>query len=126
MFCLFGVVSLNGEQCVDVCVIGVGFIGFLVVFYLLEVGCLVCVLEVYEVGYGGLGCNVGLINVGIWIFLDEVVVIFGVEQGEKFNVVLGWVLVLVMEIIECFGIDCQLCCEGILYMLYNVSGVVDL
>ncbi|WP_260967423.1 NAD(P)/FAD-dependent oxidoreductase, partial [Serratia marcescens] len=64
---LSGAASLNGEQRADVCVIGAGFTGLSAALHLLEAGRSVCVLEAYEVGHGGSGRNVGLINAGTWI-----------------------------------------------------------
>lgn len=86
---LSGAASLNGEQRADVCVIGAGFTGLSAALHLLEAGRSVCVLEAYEVGHGGSGRNVGLINAGTWIPPDEVVATLGAEQGEKLNAVLG-------------------------------------
>lgn len=50
-----------------------GFTGLSAALHLLEAGRSVCVLEAYEVGHGGSGRNVGLINAGTWIPPDEVV-----------------------------------------------------
>ncbi|MGU2127371.1 L-pipecolate oxidase [Pseudomonas aeruginosa] len=123
---LSGAASLNGEQRADVCVIGAGFTGLSAALHLLEAGRSVCVLEAYEVGHGGSGRNVGLINAGTWIPPDEVVATLGAEQGEKLNAVLGRAPALVMETIERLGIDCQLRREGTLHMSHNASGVADL
>ncbi|MCT4983255.1 FAD-binding oxidoreductase, partial [Pseudomonas aeruginosa] len=123
---LSGAASLNGEQRADVCVIGAGFTGLSAALHLLEAGRSVCVLEAHEVGHGGSGRNVGLINAGTWIPPDEVVATLGAEQGEKLNAVLGRAPALVMETIERLGIDCQLRREGTLHMSHNASGVADL
>lgn len=53
-----------GNVLFDVVVVGGGFIGFSVVLKFVEVGLLVCVLEVEYVGYGVLGCNGGFCCLG--------------------------------------------------------------
>lgn len=80
---LSGAASLNGEQRADVCVIGAGFTGLSAALHLLEAGRSVCVLEAHEVGHGGSGRNVGLINAGTWIPPDEVVATLGAEQEKS-------------------------------------------
>ncbi|MBH9341026.1 FAD-binding oxidoreductase [Pseudomonas aeruginosa] len=121
-----GSASLDGEQRADVCVIGAGFTGLSAALHLLEAGRSVCVLEAHEIGHGGSGRNVGLINAGTWIAPDEVVSRLGAEHGEKLNGVLGRAPTLVMETIERLGIDCQLRREGTLHMAHNASGVAEL
>lgn len=49
----------NGFWIVDVCVVGGGYMGLFVVFYLVVVGFDVVVFEVNCVGWGVFGCNGG-------------------------------------------------------------------
>lgn len=123
---LSGAVSLNGERCAGVCVVGAGLTGLSAALYSLEAGRSACVLGAHEAGHGGSGRNVGLINVDTWTPLDEVVATLDVRQEGRLNVVLGRAPALMIGTIECLSIDYQLRCEGILRAPCNVSGVVDL
>lgn len=107
-------------------VIGVGFFGCLVVLIVWDLGVFVVVFDVKIIGYGGLGCNVGLVNVGFWMLLDEIEVVIGKCEGlyfyESFSVVFDYVFFL----IDWLNIECNVCCNGILYCVYVDIGLVDL
>jgi len=52
---------------VDVVVVGAGFTGLSAALHLAEGGASVAVLDAIEVGFGGSGRNVGLVNAGMWV-----------------------------------------------------------
>ncbi|MGC8102552.1 L-pipecolate oxidase [Metapseudomonas otitidis] len=118
--------ALSGEVRADVCVIGGGITGLNAALRLLEAGRRVCVLEAHEAGHGGSGRNVGLVNAGLWIPPDDIVAGLGEAVGERLNRTLGGAPAQVFEVIERYGIDCQLRREGTLHMAHNARGQADL
>ncbi|MFT7757743.1 UNVERIFIED_CONTAM: FAD-dependent oxidoreductase, partial [Salmonella enterica subsp. enterica serovar Enteritidis] len=53
---------MAGNISVDVAVIGAGFTGLSAALHLAETGTSVAVLDAVDIGYGGSGRNVGLVN----------------------------------------------------------------
>ena len=118
--------QLKGETTVDVCIIGGGITGLSTALYLLEQGKSVCVLDAYEVGHGGSGRNVGLVNAGTWIKPDDVETTLGQRHGSRLNEVLGLAPAEVFAQIKRHGIDCQARNDGTLHMAHNAAGLADL
>lgn len=118
--------ALVGEVKVDVCVIGGGITGLSAALQLLEAGQRVCVLEAFEVGHGGSGRNVGLVNAGTWIKPDDVEATLGEQVGGRLNRVLGEAPAEVFDVIARYRIDCQARHEGTLHMAHNAAGLEDL
>ncbi|MGY4491733.1 L-pipecolate oxidase [Pseudomonas sp. TE3610] len=110
----------------DVCVIGGGITGLSAAIALLEKGQRVVLLEAHQVGHGGSGRNVGLVNAGTWIRPDDVENTLGREQGSRLNKLLGEAPAAVFATIERLGIDCQARNTGTLHMAHNATGVADL
>ncbi len=52
-------------------------------------GCQGCRLEAVEVGFGGAGRNVGLVNAGMWLAPDDVATRLGPDYGERLLKLLG-------------------------------------
>lgn len=111
---------------VDVCVIGGGITGLSAALNLLERGESVAVLEAHQVGHGGSGRNVGLVNAGTWIRPDDVEATLGTKVGARLNKVLGEAPAEVFATINRLNIDCQARNDGTLHMAHNASGVADL
>ncbi|ENA35162.1 MULTISPECIES: NAD(P)/FAD-dependent oxidoreductase [Pseudomonas] len=117
---------LKGESRADVCIIGAGITGLSAALHLAEQGRRVVVVEAYEVGHGGSGRNVGLVNAGMWIPPDEAVATLGPAVGEKLLKVMGNAPYEVFSLIERHGIDCQAQHQGTLHMAHNGKGLADL
>ena len=49
----------------------------------------VVVLEAKEIGFGGAGRNVGLINAGMWVMPDDLPGVLGPVHGERLLDLLG-------------------------------------
>jgi len=64
--------ALEGEIKTDVAVIGGGYTGLSATLHLAEAGANVVLLEAKEIGFGGAGRNVGLVNAGLWLMPEEV------------------------------------------------------
>ncbi|MFG5862682.1 L-pipecolate oxidase [Metapseudomonas sp. CR1201] len=118
--------ALAGHIKVDVCVIGGGITGLSAALHLLEDGKKVCLLEAFEVGHGGSGRNVGLVNAGTWIKPDDVEATLGEKYGKRLNKVLGDAPAKVFEAIKRYGINCQARNDGTLHMAHNAAGLADL
>lgn len=52
---------------VDVVVVGAGFTGLSAALHLAQGGASVALLEAVDIGFGGSGRNVGLVNAGMWV-----------------------------------------------------------
>ncbi len=118
--------ALAGEHKADVCVIGAGITGLSAALHLLERGKRVCILEAHEVGHGGSGRNVGLVNAGMWIAPDEIEAGLGLAVGQQLNQTLGAAPALVFSLVDRYAIDCQLRREGTLHMAHNAAGLANL
>jgi hypothetical protein len=63
--------ALQGDLTADVVIVGGGFTGLSTALHLAEKGTRAIVLEGIEIGYGGSGRNVGLVNAGMWVMPDD-------------------------------------------------------
>lgn len=117
---------LLGSIKADVCVIGGGITGLNTALRLLEKCRTVCLPEAHEVGHGGSGRNVGLVNAGTWIKRDDVEAVLGKQRGERLNTSLGQASVEVFALIQRYNIDCQARHQGTLHMAHNDVGLDDL
>ncbi|NNJ18509.1 FAD-binding oxidoreductase [Pseudomonas putida CSV86] len=117
---------LSTDAVADVCIIGGGITGLCAALHLLEQGKSVVVLEARDIGHGGSGRNVGLVNAGTWIRPDDVEATLGLQQGSRLNKVLGEAPAEVFALIQRLGIDCQAHNDGTLHMAHNATGVADL
>lgn len=80
---------LAGEIDLDVLVIGGGYTGLSSALHLAEGGARVAVLEASELGFGGSGRNVGLVNAGMWVMPDTLATTLGQTLGERLIDLLG-------------------------------------
>ena len=113
---------LQGKQQASVVVIGAGFTGLSTALHLAEAGQSVVVLESEEIGYGGSGRNVGLVNAGLWINPDDIEAKLGKNYGQRLNKVLGTAPDLVFSLIDRFDIKCEANRKGTLHLSHSRSG----
>ena len=64
---------LEGGVRADVVVVGCGYTGLSAALRLAEAGAKVAALEAVEVGFGGAGRNVGLVNAGMWVLPNAMI-----------------------------------------------------
>jgi glycine/D-amino acid oxidase-like deaminating enzyme len=113
---------LQGKQETDVAVIGGGYTGLSAALHLAEAGGDPIVLEAREIGFGGAGRNVGLVNAGLWLMPDDVVRIIGQRYGEHLIEVLGASPDLVFGLIEKHDIQCEAVRKGTLHCAHSPGG----
>src|ERR1700677_4697816 len=80
---------LTGEVRADVAIIGCGYTGLSTALHCAEAGAKVVALEAVEIGFGGAGRNVGLVNAGMWLAPDDVAARLGSDYGERLLKLLG-------------------------------------
>lgn len=117
---------LHDQIIADAVVVGAGYTGLSAALHLAEAGLSVAVLEAVEVGFGGAGRNVGLINGGMWVMPDDVPKVLGAEHGERALRQLSEAPLLVREVIERHRIECELQTHGTLHLAVGEEGVKEL
>ena len=117
---------LTGDRTADVVIIGGGYTGLSSALHLAEAGRSVILLEAKEIGFGGAGRNVGLINAGMWVMPDDLPGELGEVHGERLLNLLGNGPQTVMEIIDRHGIECELTRTGTLHCAVGDAGLKEI
>ncbi len=93
-------VPLAADVSAEVIVVGAGFTGLSAALHLAEAGRAVAVLEAEEIGFGGSGRNVGLVNAGLWAKPSQIRATLGEQLGARLLDELGAAPSLVFALIE--------------------------
>ncbi|MFB2607090.1 NAD(P)/FAD-dependent oxidoreductase, partial [Rhizobium phaseoli] len=117
---------LAGAVSADVVIVGGGYTGLSSALHLAEAGSKVVLLEAKEIGFGGAGSNVGLINAGMWVMPDDLPGVLGPLHGERLLELLGNAPKLVMELIDRHGIACELERAGTLHCAVGADGLKEI
>jgi glycine/D-amino acid oxidase-like deaminating enzyme len=117
---------LSGDLTADVVVIGAGFTGLSAALHLAEAGASVVVLEGVEIGFGGSGRNVGLVNAGMWVMPDDLPGELGEVYGNRLLHLLGDAPSLVFELVEKHAIACEIERSGTLHCAVGAKGLAEL
>jgi glycine/D-amino acid oxidase-like deaminating enzyme len=118
--------SLETKLAADVAIIGGGYTGLSAALHLAEGGASVVVLEAVEVGFGGSGRNVGLVNAGLWITPNDVLAILGNLYGERLLDFLGDAPSLVFELVKKHDIACEIQQQGTLHCAVGRKGLAEI
>jgi glycine/D-amino acid oxidase-like deaminating enzyme len=118
--------ALSRHLSTDIVIVGGGYTGMSCALHLAEAGRRVVVLEGREIGFGGAGRNVGLINAGLWLAPDDVAAALGTDHGERLLELLGEGPAQVMALIDKHGIDCELERNGTLHCAVGASGLAEI
>jgi len=114
---------LQGDHQTDVAIIGGGYTGLSAALHLAKAGRECVVLEAENIGFGGAGRNVGLVNAGLWLMPEELLKLAGAEYGEKLLNVLGNSPDLVYRLIEEHQIECEALRNATLHCADSKSGL---
>jgi glycine/D-amino acid oxidase-like deaminating enzyme len=110
----------------DVVILGGGYTGLSAALHLAESGARTVLLEAVEIGFGGAGRNVGLVNAGMWVMPDDLPKVLGPVHGERLLDLLGNAPNLVFELIEKHGIACETERSGTLHCAVGAKGLDEL
>jgi glycine/D-amino acid oxidase-like deaminating enzyme len=117
---------LKGEVRADMAVIGCGYTGLSTALRLAEAGAKVVALEAVEIGFGGAGRNVGLVNAGMWLAPDDVATRLGADYGERLLKLLGDGPSEVEALVHKHGIACEFVHNGTLHCAMGQSGLAKI
>lgn len=118
--------TLTGMTEADVVIVGGGFTGFSAALHLAERGTKVVLLEGKEIGFGGSGRNVGLVNAGMWVMPDDLPGVLGELYGGRLLDLLGNAPRLVFDLVAKHAIDCEINPVGTLHCAVGKSGLEEL
>ncbi|WP_422056258.1 NAD(P)/FAD-dependent oxidoreductase [Sphingomonas sp.] len=117
---------LEGDINAEVVIVGGGFTGCAAALHLAESGRATVLLEGDEIGFGGSGRNVGLVNAGLWVMPDELPRRLGTRRGEQLLKQLGDAPSLVFDLVQRYSIDCEATTAGTLHCAAGQSGLEEL
>ena len=117
---------LSGPTRAEVAVIGAGYTGCSAALHLALAGVSTVVLEAGEIGFGGAGRSVGLVNAGLWVMPDAIATAIGEERGERLLEQLGEAPALVFDLIARHDIACEAVRARTLHCAAGSHGVEEL
>ncbi|VDC22496.1 NAD(P)/FAD-dependent oxidoreductase [Pseudogemmobacter humi] len=118
--------ALEGEAQTDVAVIGAGYTGLSTALHLVEQGISATVIEAAEIGFGGAGRNVGLVNAGMWVMPEDLIRTLGTDYGNRLLDFLGAGPSYVWEMVRRHAIDCEANPVGTLHAGDGKKGFTEL
>ena len=77
---IFQASPMAADVTTDLAIVGGGYTGLSTALHAAEKGLETCVLEARQIGYGGSGRNVGLVNAGLWLPPQDVRAKLGGER----------------------------------------------
>lgn len=113
---------LTNDIVANVVIVGGGFTGCSAAYHLADAGQTPVILEAEDIGFGGAGRNVGLVNAGMWVMPDDLVASLAAPYGERLVTQLGKAPQLVFDLVERLGIDCEAVRRGTLHCAVGRKG----
>ena len=117
---------MDGDIETDLVIVGGGFTGLSTALHAAEKGIDCQVLEARQIGFGGSGRNVGLVNAGLWLPPQDVRELLGENAGSRLVQELGDAPAYVMSLIERHQIRCEATRTGTIHAAHAPSGYEDL
>ncbi|MDT9598762.1 NAD(P)/FAD-dependent oxidoreductase [Sphingosinicella rhizophila] len=117
---------LVGQANADVAIIGGGYTGCSAALHLAEAGRVPIVLEARQIGFGGSGRNVGLVNAGLWVMPNDLAATLGDAYGERLLSQLSEGPDLVFGLIDRYGMECEAVRTGTLHCAVGRKGFGDI
>lgn len=117
---------LQADRTADLVVIGGGFTGCSAALHAARAGASVTLIEARQIGFGGSGRNVGLVNAGLWLPPDAIRSQMGAGPGDRLIGLLGGAPDLVFSLIDEHGIACEPVRSGTLHCAHSPKGLQDL
>ncbi|MEC7595520.1 MAG: FAD-binding oxidoreductase [Pseudomonadota bacterium] len=117
--------ALNGSLESDIAIVGGGYTGCSAALAAAENGLSVSLVD-QQIGFGGSGRNVGLVNSGLWLPPKKVEHILGQNAGIKLNKSLSSAPDLVFKLIDKYKIDCNANRSGTLHCAHSHKGLEDI
>jgi glycine/D-amino acid oxidase-like deaminating enzyme len=117
--------TLSGDTSCQVAIIGGGFTGLSTALHLAEAGIDCVVLEARDIGFGGSGRNVGLVNAGMWMRPDDIIEAAGENVGGRLVSELGDGPAYVFELIAKHAIECEAVHNGTLHLAVGDAGIKE-
>ena len=117
---------LDGNCTTDLAIVGGGFTGLSTALHAAERGIACQVLEAKQIGYGGSGRNVGLVNAGLWLPPQDVRRRLGEKRGAALVETLGEAPGYVQSLIERHQIRCEATRTGTIHAAHSPKGYADL
>ena len=114
------------EGQVDVAIVGGGFTGLSTALHCAERGLSFHVLEASQIGFGGSGRNVGLVNAAGWLPPQDVRKILGEDDGDRFISHFSRAPDYVFSLIEKYQIQCNATQTGTFHAADGPVGFADL
>jgi glycine/D-amino acid oxidase-like deaminating enzyme len=117
---------LMGDIRADVAIIGCGYTGLSTALHCAEAGAKVVALEAVEIGFGGAGRNVGLVNAGMWLAPDDVAARLGRDYGERLLKLLSGGPSEVEAVVTKHNIECEFVHNGTLHCAIGPAGLAKI
>lgn len=115
-----------GDLSCDVAIVGGGYTGLSTALHAAQKGLSCRVLEAQDIGHGGSGRNVGLVNAGVWLPPQEVEKKLGKGPGSALVRELGAMPAYVFDLIEQHQIRCEATRTGTIHAAHSPAGLRDL
>lgn len=113
---------LSDDLYADVVVVGAGYTGLSAALKIGTAGRSCVVLEAEEIGFGGSGRNVGLVNAGLWLQPADVHKALGQPYGDRILSLLDQAPSVVYDLIARHGISCEASRPGTLHCGVGAAG----
>ena len=117
---------LSENIAVDVAIVGGGYTGCSAALHLAQQGAKVAVLEHMDIGHGGSGRNVGLVNAGMWVRPHAVKEALGEAKGSALLTFLGQGPSVVFDLVRRFDIACEAVEQGTLHCAVGAAGMREI